>query len=402
VTQNLNIPTTSLENLERPLFNRDFILITLSSFLFFFNYHSFILLPVKIEELGGSESTIGFIMGMAAMATIVTTPGVGIAIDRFGKKWFLAAGGILMSLTTLPFAYIDTLNYLFPLLRMLHGAALSLCFVSAGTLIADVSSASKRSQAIGIFGIFSIVNFALAPLIGKKIVESYGFQDFFVFDFVFGFLAFFVALFIKESRIIEKGTKGGTFLAVLFRRGVFIAASALMVAGIGFVSVITFIPVFAGRINVESYELFFITYTVSIIAVRVFGGWIPDKFGKKRASVPAFFLFSIGIIALGFTTGWVGLLISGILFGLGHGLFYPAIYALVIDLSPEIDRGKAVSICSVSFTFGGMLGVFIFGIVAEYWGFPLMFEIIGVVSAIGFLVFSIFGTESTERVLQKK
>ena len=83
------------------------------------------------------------------MATIISTPAVGIAIDRFGKKWFLAAGGILMSATTLPFAYLDTLNYLFPVLRLLHGFALSLCFVSAGTLIADVSSASKRSQAIG-------------------------------------------------------------------------------------------------------------------------------------------------------------------------------------------------------------------------------------------------------------
>jgi MFS family permease len=399
----LDTSVSNLENLERPLFNRDFVLITLSSFVFFFNFHSFILLPVRIEELGGSESTIGFIMGMAAMATILTTPAVGIAVDRFGKKWFLAGGGILMSLTTLPFAYMDTLNYLFPLLRMLHGAALSLCFVSAGTLIADVSSASKRSQAIGIFGIFSIINFALAPLIGKLVVESFGFPDFFAFDFVFGFLAFFIALFIKEPRrIIKKGIQRGTFLTVLLRRGVFIAASALLIAGVGFVTVITFVPVFAGRISVEAYEIFFIAYTFSIIAIRVFGGWIPDKFGKKKASVPAFFVYSISILVLGFTTDWMGLLISGILFGLGHGLFYPAIYALVIDLSPEIDRGKAISICSVSFTFVGMLGVFIYGIVAENRGFPLMFEIMGVVSAIGFLVFSIFGKEHDKPYIQNK
>jgi MFS family permease len=398
MTRNLNTPSNYTENLDRPLFNRDFILITLSSFIFFFDFHSFILLPVRIEELGGSVSTIGFIMGMASMATILTTPAVGIAVDRLGKKWFLAGGGILMSLTTLPFAYMDTVNYLFPLLRLLHGAALSLCFVSAGTLIVDVSSSAKRSQAIGIFGIFSIINFALAPSIGKVIVEHFGFAKFFIFDSFFGLMAFIVALFIAEPRIIEKGIIGNTYFSVLFKKGVFVAASALFVAGMGFVTVITFVPVFSGRISVEAYEIFFITYTFSIIAVRVFGGWIPDKYGKKKASVPAFFVYAASIIALGFTTNWVGLLVSGILFGLGHGLFYPAIYALVMDLSSEIDRGKAISICSVSLTFGGMLGVFIYGVVAEKLGFPLMFQILGITSVIGFLIFSIFGIDPHNKV----
>ena len=402
MTRNLNTLTNDAENLDRPLFNRDFILITLSSFIFFFNFHSFILLPVRIEELGGTEAKIGFIMGMAAMATIITTPTVGIAIDRFGKKWFLAAGGILMSITTLPFAYMDTLNYLFPLLRVFQGAALSLCFVSAGTLIVDASSSAKRSQAIGIFGIFSIINFALAPSVGKVFIDYFGFREFFIFDFFFGLMAFIIALFIAEPLRTKNEELSGNYFSVLFKQGVMIAASALFVAGMGFVTVITFVPVFAGRINVEQYEIFFITYTFSVIAVRVFGGWIPDKYGKKKASVPAFFVYAASIIALGFTTNWVGLLVSGILFGLGHGLFYPAIYALVMDLSSEIDRGKAISICSVSFTFGGMLGVFIYGVVAERWGFPLMFQILGITSIIGFLIFSIFGKEHDKPYIQNK
>lgn len=396
----LTSSTNHLDNKERPLFNRDFILITLSSFVFFFNFHSFILLPVRIEELGGSESTIGFIMGMAAMATIISTPAVGIAIDRFGKKWFLAAGGILMSVTTLPFAYLDTLSYWFPLLRLLHGFALSLCFVSAGTLIADVSSASKRSQAIGLFGIFSIINFALAPSVGKFFVEYFGFKEFFIFDFFVGFMAFVIALFIVEPARVYSGEDRVHYLSVLFRHGVVLAASTLFVAGMGFVTVISFVPVFAGRINVEQYEIFFIAYTFSVIVIRVFGGWIPDKYGKKRAAIPAFFVYSASIIMLGFANEWIEVLLSGVFFGLGHGLFYPAIYALVIDLSSEADRGKAISICSVSFTFGGMLGVFIYGVVAENLGFPYMFKVLGMVSILGFLAFSIFGKDSAKRINQ--
>ncbi len=192
-----------------------------------------------------------------------------------------------------------------------------------------------------------------------------------------------------------------SYLSVLFRQGVVLAASALFVAGMGFVTVITFVPVFAGRINVEQYEIFFIAYTFSVIAIRVFGGWIPDKYGKKKSSIPAFFVYAASIIMLGFADNWIELLLSGALFGLGHGLFYPAVYALVIDLTSEIDRGKAISICSVSFTFGGMIGVFIYGVVAEEWGFPRMFEILGVVSVIGFLIFSIFGTDPHNKIVKK-
>jgi MFS family permease len=267
--------------------------------------------------------------------------------------------------------------------------------VSAGTLIADVSSPARRSQAIGIFGIFSVINFALAPFVGKKIVEAYGFGDLFVFDFFFGLLGFLAAFFIREPvSVFLEGEKGSGFRKALFRSGVFPAAFALMVAGTGFVTAITFVPVFAKRIGVHSFELFFITYTVAIIAVRLAGGWIPDKFGKKKASIPAFFMFAAGIVAIGLSSGPSGLVLAGVFFGLGHGLFYPAIYALVIDLSPEADRGKAVSICSVAFTLGGMLGVFIYGVVAEHWGFRLMFDLAGAVCAIGFIIFALKGKEA--------
>ena len=392
MAKNSDADKSIVEMPEKPLINRDFVLITLSSFFFFFNFHSFVLLPVRIEELGGSESAIGFIMGAAAMATILTTPAVGIVIDRWGKKWFLAGGGLLMALTTIPFAYLDNLSLIFPVLRILQGASLSLCFVSAGTLVADVSAPVRRSQAIGIFGMFSILNFALAPLVGKVVLESYGFETFFMFDGAFGLIAFVMALFVREPVGLKEGRKDrGSFFKAFLKPGVVQASLVLVIAGSGFITVISFIPVFASRINVEAYELFFIAYSGAVIAVRVFGGWIPDRYGYKNASVPALFLFALSILSLSFASGAYSLVISGVFFGLGQGIFYPAIYALIIYLSHEADRGKAVSICSVSFTFGGMLGVFSYGVVAELWGFNLMFAASGVVCLLGSLIFLFAG-----------
>ncbi|MGH7802676.1 MAG: MFS transporter [Thermodesulfobacteriota bacterium] len=378
----------------KSLLNRDFILITLSSFIFFFNFHSFLLLPIRIQELGGSTSTIGFIMGATGLSTIFTTPAVGVLVDRWGKKRFLATGGLIMSLTTLPFAYLDTLNFLFPLLRIIQGAAFSLCFISAGTLIADATPVLRRSQALGLFGVFTIVNYALAPYFGKLIIETYSFKYFFLIFFIFGFISFLVALLIREpNRGIKTDIEGNSLLTTLFRKGVFVSAFTLMIAGSGFISTLTFFPVFAKDIKVESFHLFFIAYTLSALFVRLFGGWIPDKFGKKRAVVPSLFFFSLSVIWVGFATSASNFIETGILFGLSHGLLYPSVYALVIDLSPIVDRGKAFAMCSVAFTLGGMLGSFIYGVVADFFGFQVMYIAAGGVCFIGFIVFSVFGRD---------
>ncbi|MGQ0792470.1 MAG: MFS transporter [Deltaproteobacteria bacterium] len=374
------------------ILNRNFILVTLSGFIFFFNFHSFLLLPLRIKELGGGESDIGFIMGATGFSTIFTTPAVGVLVDRFGRKPFLAAGGLLMSLTTLPFAFVDSLNFWFPLLRIVHGAAFSLCFISAGTLTADAAPPEKRSQALGLFGVFTIINYAIAPFAGRRIIEAWDFNTFFLCVFIFGFISFLVALFIREKPPEARGNYGeGGILSTLFRPGVFAAAFTLMVSGSGFIAALTFMPVFAKELNIASFDLFFLTYTASALAVRIFGGWIPDRFGKKAAAAPALLFFSLSVISLGFASTEWHLIASGVIFGLSHGFVYPSVYALVIDLSPVRDRGKAFAVCSVSFTFGGMIGSFAYGLVAEHEGFYAMYKLMGAVCLIGFFAFAIFG-----------
>jgi MFS family permease len=132
--------------------------------------------------------------------------------------------------------------------------------------------------------------------------------------------------------------------------------------------------------------------------MRLFGGWIPDRYGKKRTSVPSLLFFSISICWLGFSSNRFDLIYTGILFGLSHGLLYPSIYALVIDLAPMSDKGKAFSICSVAFTFGGMLGTIIYGSIAELYGFKIMYQMVALSCLLGFVVFSFYGREGVNGV----
>lgn len=374
------------------LLNRDFFLITISSFLYFFNFHTFILLPIRIQELGGGASVIGFVMGITWASTIISTPAVGLFVDKWGKKWFIATGGLIMSLTTLLFAYVNELDFLFPLLRIIQGASFSFFFISAGTLTAEVTPVAKRAQAIGIFGVFTIINYALAPYIGRLILDHYDFKVLFVSVSGFGLLSFVISTLLKEpEKRKDIETKGSSYLTIIMRKSVLISAITIMIAGSGFISTITFLPVFASGVKIESFDYFFISYTIAVMFMRLFGGWIPDRYGRRKALIPSLLFFSISIFWLGLASNESDLIETGVLFGLSHGLLYPTFYALVIDITPFTDRGKAFSICSVAFTVGGMLGSFVFGWIAEYYGFRNMFEIIAFVCLFGFGFFAFFG-----------
>ena len=92
---------------------------------------------------------------------------------------------------------------------------------------------------------------------------------------------------------------------------------------------------------------------------------------------------------LAFIEGVPGLALAGIAFGMGHGLLYPALNALVVDVSRQADRGKAMSLYNASFNLGVTLGAVVFGRVAEARGYDTMFVVAGLSVFLGLLFFLI-------------
>jgi len=337
--------------------------------------------------LGGNVSTIGLIMGVNGLSMLIVTPLVGVFVDKWDKRIFLFFGGLLMSLTTLPFAYFDTITPYFHILRLLQGLAFSLSFVSAGTLVVDFSPSSKRAQALGIFGIFSIINYSIAPYIGNYLVTIYGFKTFFIFTFVLGLMAPFIAIFIKHIKTDKSIILKHEYYAVEWKYLVIIPMFTMFVLGSGFITTMNFVPIFSKVLGANSLNLFFISYTSAVLLIRIFGGWIPDKYGKANVSAPSLLIFAFSIFFLSTVVSDIQLIISGVIFGFGHGILYPSIYAIIIETMPSHYRGFSFALSSVSFTSGGMIGSFAYGYIGEYFGLSNMFLILSVVCFTGSLPF---------------
>ena len=360
-------------------------MITLSAFFFFYAYHAFLVLPIRVISLGGTEFDIGLVMSMAGISTLLVTPISGLLGDIYKKKYLLTSGALLLALINFLFMYFDSIYYSYLILRFFQGCAFSLFFVSAGTLIAENSLEENQTQALGFFGIFAIVNHALAPTISIEIINFFSYDYFFISSSIARIIAFFIALSINvKNSIVDERKNGQNFTQLLKNKKLKIVCFIMFLVGGSFLTCLNFAAVFTKSINVLPITIFFLSYTVIALIMRIFFGWLPDKYGQVTFCKPALILYGLSIGILGLSINYISVMSAGILFGISHALVYPSIYTLALRFTDISNKSKAFSICSVSFTFGGMIFSIIYGLIAETYSFKVMFLSCSIIVTLGF------------------
>ena len=360
-------------------------MITLSAFFFFYAYHAFLILPIRVVSLGGTEFDIGLVMSMAGISTLLVTPISGLLGDIYKKKYLLTSGALLLALINFLFIYFDSIYNSYLILRFFQGCAFSLFFVSAGTLIAENSLEENQTQALGFFGIFAIVNHALAPTISIEIINFFSYDYFFISSSIASIIAFLIALTInvKNSGIADS-SNGQNFTQLLKNKKLKLVCFIMFLVGGSFLTCLNFAAVFTKSIKVLPVTIFFLSYTVIALIMRIFFGWLPDKYGQVTFCKPALILYGFSIGILGLSLNYISVLFAGILFGISHALVYPSIYTMALRFTDIRNKSKAFSICSVSFTFGGMIFSIIYGLIAETYSFKVMFLSCSIIVSLGF------------------
>src|SRR5438552_2273143 len=153
-----------------PRFSRDFYLVTIANFVFFLNFASFFLLPLHLKSLGVSERTIGFVMGTGGFAGLCVMPFLGALLDRVSRRGFVTTGALAMALASYAYLLLHGAGGFIYVLRVVQGVSFTCAFVTASTLAVELAPASRRGEALGIFGISTLTTHAIAPALGVRIV----------------------------------------------------------------------------------------------------------------------------------------------------------------------------------------------------------------------------------------
>jgi MFS family permease len=373
---------------------RNFTLVTLANFLLFCNFSAFFLLPTFIKDIGGGEASVGFVMGSFGLASLGMTPAVGVLIDRWGRKRFMLVGAALMFVSSAGNVFIDNVDLLC-LPRILQGLAFALFFTSAATAAADFAPSHKRGEGLGLFGAFTIASYAIGPTVGEFIIKGFGYRAFFLCASSFSIGALILVSLTSDAPMQkQREKKGRGFIGVvLSRRLAPIYLTNVALAG-GFGSVLNFVSAYVKPMGLDVYY-FFLVYSLTVTLMRFFGGRISDVVDRRKIAAPSLLFFAFSIALMSAVDSLFSMIAVAFIFSLSYGMLYPVLAAIVVDLAEPNERGRAVGLFNASFSFGINILAFFLGVIAELYGYPIMYLSAGALSFSGFLVFGIMARPLT-------
>jgi MFS family permease len=369
-----------------------FVRATITNFFFFLSMNGFVLLPLHIQELGGTEIEIGFVMGLYSGVGIICQPLIGPWVDVIGRRPFMLAGVALNVIASL-LATVPGGVPLLALVRVIQGVAFSTFFVGAFSYVVDIIPPAQRGWALGIYGVSGFVSTAFAPLVGELIIRRSGFRTLFLISAVLGALTAVLVWPIREARRDAVLRLAPGRMRAALEDVVRLPMLVSVFFGLGSGTVFAFMPTFAEALGVTTLALFYTAYAASAIAVRIAGGRLIDTRGRRAVIVPSMFvqaaatllLAALGVLVTRTSATPVvpSLVLAGLISGGAHGFLYPGLAALVTDDTPEERRAAVVGLFSAMFLVGQTTGAFVFGWVAHSAGYAIMWSALTVLLTIG-------------------
>lgn len=336
-------------------------------FLVLFSYSSLAvltLLPLFFEHLGGNPREIGLLVGLFSLAGFFSRPFAGWVLSRIDSRRILLTGLLVVMLTMVSYFFIQDLNWMVVLIRIVHGMGFSFFILAALLIVIFLVPAQQRAYAIGVVSTGFMIPLLILPYLGEQIIEK---QGFFLFFFTASFLTLIpliYAMCIKFKPTLRKQEmtlKSAGFLSLIRRRRVFLIYILTFVFEIGLSSSFSFVPLLAHRGSPMKAGYYFTVLGLTAVAMRLYGGKKIKFWGNPGLLVPAFGFLVAGecLIYLSRTNVMLGF--TGFIWGLGVGVLYPHLTAMMIEGVSVSEKAKVLSLFASSVDLGFALGPIGFG-----------------------------------------
>jgi len=322
------------------------------------------LLSLFFEHLGGSPRQIGFLMGLFAFAAFLSRPFVGWLLSKFNPRGVMIAGLALMLAVTSLYPFIQELNWFVVFIRIFHGLGFSVFVLAALLMVINLVSEEERVYAIGIVSTGFMIPLLVFPFLGEEIIRRFGFFAFFLSAIFLSVIPFVYAFFIKldiPGFAEDSEAKSVGFLALLKKKKIDLILFLSIVFEIGLSSCLAFVPLLAIGESPVRAGYYYTFLALSAVFVRVIGGSQLRFWGSPKLLLPAFCLMSGGGVLISLSSSNFLLGISGVIYGLGIGVLYPHLSALIVKGVTSRERGKILSLFASSVDLGFALGPLLFG-----------------------------------------
>jgi predicted MFS family arabinose efflux permease len=328
--------------------------------------------PLYAESVGAGGVGAGLVTGTLMAATVAGEPAVPRLIGRFGHRWVLAAGLVLLGTPALALPAAATMPAILAV-SLVRGLGFAVVVVVGGALVASLVPQERRGEGLGLFGIVVGVPGVAALPLGVWLVGEVGYPA----VFVAGGLAALAGLAVvpglpgrAPAREPPVGILAGLRSPALVRPAVTFSVTA-MAGGV----VVTFLPLAVGGGSGSLAAVALFVQAVGSTLTRWWAGRFGDRHGPAVLLVPGVVAAAAGMAALVLVGQPAAVLAGMALFGAGFGATQNASMTLMLNRVAPSGYGTVSAIWNLAFDLGIGVGAFGFGVVAAQTGYPAAFAV---------------------------
>lgn len=365
-----------------------------------------VIIPLKGESLGASNTAIGVIMGAYLFTTMLFRPWAGQVIQKHGAIKVLRLILILNGVALLLYTLTGLGGYFAA--RMLQGVCTAFFSMALQLGIIDALPDKDRSQGISMYSLCASLPGVIGPLLALGIWQG-GSPGVFAtvmltIAVLTGIVGFSAKMEPKEEGEHPGQTSQGSAMFQSFGQLVknahlFKCSVLMLAASVVFGAVTTFIPLYAGQIPGGNAAVFLMLQAGTIVLARfTLRKKIPSD-GQWHASFVMGVMLTLAAAALSVSISAAGgavFFYSGaVLMGLAQAMLYPKLTTYLSFVLPPAHRNVLMGLFIAMADLGVSLGGVLMGPVADLSSYSMMYMFC---SALGlFLILFAYGPRKEKR-----
>lgn len=367
-------------------------------------------LPLFLRELDAPYAAVGIVLAGRPFGMLLTDIPGSMVLRAFGQRrtmlFGLAASLVAYLAMARATAVWETLLY-----QTIIGIGFALFAVSRHAYIAANISVHTRGRAVALYGGVNRIGVFAGPAIGGFVAAAYNLRvPFLLMGLVTGLALLTIWKWVPSDKPMPLHADAQLNdylrqLATTFRAEYYVLGTAglgqLMAQAVR-ATRRAVIPLYASDVlGLDVASVGLLDSIGSAIDMTMFypTGIIMDKYGRKFAIVPSFFLQGLGIALIPFTASFASLATVAGLIGLGNGLSSGTMMTLGADLAPQEGRSEFLGLWRLIGDAGFVVGPLLVGVVAGWFALPTAAL---VMSSTGFFASGIFARFVPETLKKQK
>jgi len=345
------------------LLTKEFILLSLSSLLFFGSFNMIIPeLPEYLTSLGGAEYK-GYIISLFTITAAISRPFSGKLTDTIGRVPIMIFGASVAFVVGISYPiFTSVIGFMF--LRLIHGFSTGFKPTGTSAYVADIIPENRRGEAMGFLGMASSLGMAIGPTFGSQLTSTLGYNALFYISGSIALLSVLILFNLKETLKPEKRKKFSLKLLKIskddfYEPRVLAPAIVFLLSTFSFGLILTIIPDLSVHLNIGDKGVFFTIFVLSSVAIRFIAGRASDLHGRIPVIVVSMFVLIGSMLILSFAQTKTTFYLSALLYGISLGMSSPTVFAWTADLSNPKKIGRAFATIYIALEVGIGIGAFV-------------------------------------------